>query len=309
MDETKKPNDKIPEKPSTFEGQHMAPGKTGDRVEGKDPAKVPAEASQVPAKDPAAEAALNKEAEIAKSAPPKPPTGAAPVPHKPASMPAEAGTTSDATGRVKPPAAQGEKPAAVTGAGAPGAEKPAAAAKPAAPAAPAKPAGPTPQPWNSELPQRFKQRYGSGIVEASTYMGQPYMVVDASIARDVLLGMCDAEQFDYCVDVTCVHWPQREKPFDVVWILYSFPHNQRVRIKTMVADGESAPSVADIWAAANWLEREAFDMFGVKFEGHPDLRRILMPEDWSGYPLRKDYGIIQQDQKWVKIHLGIESGQ
>jgi NADH-quinone oxidoreductase subunit C len=308
MDDTNKPNDKIPEKPSTFEGQNMAPGKTGDRVEGKDPAKVPAEASRVPANDPAAEAQLNKEAEIAKSAPPKPPTGAAPQPSKPASDPANAGAASDAAGRVKPPAAQGEKPAAVVGAGAPGAEKPAAAA-PAKPAAAPKPAGPTPQPWDSDIVRRFRQRYGSGIQEAVTYVGQPYIVVDSSIARDVLLTMRDEEQFDYCVDLTCVHWPKREKPFDVVWILYSFPHNQRVRIKTTVAETESAPSVQDIWTTANWMEREAFDMFGVKFEGHPDLRRILLPEDWTGHPLRKDYGIIQQDQKWVQIHLGIESGQ
>ena len=283
MDETKKPNEKIPEKPSTFEGQNMAPGKTGDKVEGKDPAKVPAEATQVPAKDPAAIEALKKEAEIAKSAPPKPPTGAAPQPHKPAAAPANAGAASDAAGNVKPPV----KPEG----------------------APPKPTGPTPQPWDADLVKRLKLRYGSGIQEASTYVGQPYMVVDSSIAREVLQWMRDEEKFDYCVDVTCVHWPQREKPFDVVWILYSFANNQRVRVKTMVAEGESAPSVQDIWTTANWLEREAFDMFGVKFEGHPDMRRILLPEDWSGYPLRKDYGIIQQDQKWVQIHLGIESGQ
>lgn len=283
MDDTNKPNDKIPEKPSTFEGQHMAPGKSGDRVEGKDPAKATAEAPQVPAKDPAAVEALKKEAEIAKSAPPKPPTGAAPQPAKLASAPANAGATSDAVGNVKPPT----RPEG----------------------APPKPTGPTPQPWDSETVQRFRQRYGSGVVEASTYVGQPYIVVDSSIARDVLMTMRDEEKFDYCVDVTCVHYPQREKPFDVVWILYSFPRNERVRIKTRIAEGESAPSVQDIWTTANWLEREAFDMFGVKFEGHPDLRRILLPEDWTGYPLRKDYGIIQQDQKWVQIHLGIESGQ
>ena len=283
MDDTKNPNDKIPEKPSTFEGQHMAPGKAGDIAQGKDAAKAPAEAPQVPAKDPAAVEALRKEADIAKSAPPKPPTGAAPQPAKPASAPASAGATSDAAGNVKPPT----RPEG----------------------APPKPTGPTPQPWNSEMVQRFRQRYGSGVQEASTYVGQPYIVVDSSIARDVLLTMRDEEKFDYCVDVTCVHYPQRAKQFDVVWILYSFPHNQRVRIKTMVAEGESAPSVQDIWTTANWLEREAFDMFGVKFDGHPDLRRILLPEDWTGYPLRKDYGIIQQDQKWVQIHLGIESGQ
>jgi NADH-quinone oxidoreductase subunit C len=111
------------------------------------------------------------------------------------------------------------------------------------------------------------------------------------------------------VDITALHYPQREEQFEVVWILYSFPRNERVRVKTSIKEGESAPSVVPLWSTANWLERECYDMFGVRFEGHPDLRRILLPDDWKGHPLRKDYGIIQQDQEWVQINLGIESGQ
>ncbi len=156
---------------------------------------------------------------------------------------------------------------------------------------------------------RLKQRHGSGIREASTYLGQDYIVVERSIAYDVLLALRDEDEFDYLVDVTAVHYPQREQQFDVVWILYSFARNQRIRVKTQITESEGAPSVVTIWSAANWLEREVFDMFGITFDGHPDLRRILLPEGWKGYPLRKDYGIIQQDQEWVKINLGIESGQ
>jgi NADH-quinone oxidoreductase subunit C len=193
----------------------------------------------------------------------------------------------------------------------PAAEKPAAppAAKPAAPAAPPKPAGPTPQPWESEMVARFKGRFGSGIAEASTYVGQPYMVVDASVVYQVLQLLRDDEGFDYCVDITAVHYPKREQQFEVLWILYSFPHNQRIRVKTLLKDGETAPSVTSLWSTSNWLEREVFDMFGIRFEGHPDLKRILLPDGWQGYPLRKDYGILQQDTEWVKINLGIESGQ
>ncbi|HYG98171.1 MAG TPA: NADH-quinone oxidoreductase subunit C [Terriglobales bacterium] len=210
------------------------------------------------------------------------------------------------------PAADAAKTAAPTAAkpAAPAAPKPAAPGAPAAkPAAPAKPAGPAPTPWASELVARFKARYGSGIKEASTYMGQNYLVVDESIVMEVLRYLCDDEQFDYCVDITAVHYPKREKQFDMVYVLYSFTRNERVRVKTQIADGKAQPTASGIWPTANWLEREAFDMFGIKFEGHPDLRRILLPDGWTGYPLRKDYDILKQDTGWVKANLGIESGQ
>jgi len=188
-------------------------------------------------------------------------------------------------------------------------EKPAAAAAPPKPAAPAKPAGPMPQPWESEMVARLRGRYGSGI-DPKTYLGQNYIVADPSIVYELLQILRDDEQFDYCVDVTAVHYPQRkDQEFDIVWILYSFEHNQRVRVKAIIKDGDPAPSVVALWSTANWLERECFDMFGIRFEGHPDLRRILLPDGWKGHPLRKEYGITQQDSEWVKINLGIESGQ
>ena len=208
----------------------------------------------------------------------------------------------------KKPAA--EKPAAAAPA-APA--KPAApAAKPVAPAAkpaaPAKPAGPVPLPWTSPLVEKYKSQYGSGL-DAQTYLGQNYFNVDRSLIPDILRLLRDEEQFDYCVDITAAHYPKREKQFDVVWILYSFPRNQRVRVKTQIADGATLPSSVSIWPTANWLEREVYDMFGIQFEGHPDLKRILLPDGWKGFPLRKDYDILRQDKEWVQINLGIESGQ
>jgi NADH-quinone oxidoreductase subunit C len=173
---------------------------------------------------------------------------------------------------------------------------------------PAKPTGPVPVAWESTMVARFKRQYGSGI-EALTYLGQNYMVVDRSLIPNLLWLLRDEEKFDYCVDITAVHYPKREKQFDVVWILYSFEKNERVRVKIMIGENESLPSSVEIWPTCNWLEREVFDMFGIRFEGHPDLKRILLPEGWSGHPLRKDYGIIQQDKEWVQINLGIESGQ
>jgi len=168
---------------------------------------------------------------------------------------------------------------------------------------------PKPDPWESPLIEKLRKSYGSGLREASTYMKQNYMVVDKSVAAEVLSILRDQEQFDYLVDVTAVHYPKREEQFDIVWILYSFARNQRIRVKTTVKEGEAVPSAVPLWPTANWLEREVFDMFGIRFAGHPDLRRILMPEDWQGYPLRKDYGILQQDVRWVQENLGIESGQ
>ena len=186
--------------------------------------------------------------------------------------------------------------------------KPAAPAA-AKPAAPAKPEGPKPEPWESELVTRLRSQYGSGIKEASTYMGQKYFVVESSIVYEILLRMRDDELFDYCVDITAVHYPKREAQFDVVYVLYSFPHNERIRVKTQIKDGENLRTAVGIWETANWLEREVYDMFGITFDGHPDLKRILLPDGWKGYPLRKDYPILQQDQEWVQINLGIESGQ
>lgn len=164
-------------------------------------------------------------------------------------------------------------------------------------------------PWNSPLISALQGQFGSGIREASSYLGQNYMVVESSILTDLLTILRDRETFDYCVDVTAAHYPQREKQFDVVYVLYSFPRNERIRVKVMISETESVPSVVPLWPTANWLEREVYDMFGIRFEGHPDLKRILLPDGWKGFPLRKDYGIIQQDQEWVQINLGIESGQ
>jgi len=207
-----------------------------------------------------------------------------------------------AQGGSKPPADKAAIPQTPTPA--------APAAAPAAhPAPPPKPTGPAATPWEHERVGKLKSAYGSGIKDALTYLGQNYLIVNKESAFDMLRTLRDDEHFEYLVDVTCVHYSDRDEPFEVVWMLYSFAKNERMRVKASFKDGEKAASVVPLWPTANWLEREAFDMFGVEFDGHPDMRRILLPDGWKGHPLRKDYGIIQQDKEWVQINLGIESGQ
>jgi NADH-quinone oxidoreductase subunit C len=238
-----------------------------------------------------------------KSPPSPPPDGEA----KPTSEPAvPGGVKATLAGSAQPetkaasPEASVPKPAPA----APSAARPAAAAH----AAPPKPVGPVPTPWDSPMVAKLKGNYGSGV-EPLTHLGQNYMIVDRSLIPEILQVLRNEEEFDYCVDITAVHYPKREKQFDVVWVLYSFARNERIRVTTRIADGESIASSVPIWTTANWLEREVFDMFGIKFDGHPDMKRILLPDGWKGHPLRKDYGILQQDNEWVQINLGIESGQ
>jgi len=194
-----------------------------------------------------------------------------------------------------------------------GAEKPAPAAKPAAAAAhgapPKPPAGPAVQPWDDEFVRRMRQRFGGAIRESLTYLGQNYFLIEASSIVPVCRSLKHEEEFNYLVDVTAVDYPQREKRFEVVYQLYSFPRNVRLRLKVPLGEGEEIASVTSVWRTAEWLEREVYDMFGIRFAGHPNLKRILLPEDWQGHPLRKDYDILQQDAQWVQENLHIESGQ
>jgi NADH-quinone oxidoreductase subunit C len=182
------------------------------------------------------------------------------------------------------------------------------ASVPGKPVAAAKPAVPAPTPWDSPMIAKLKSLYGSGL-QPLTYAAHNYMVVDRSLIPELLQVLRNEEEFDYCVDITAAHYPAREKQFDVLWVLYSFARNERIRVTAQILDGDSVPSSVSIWPGANWLEREVYDMFGIKFDGHPDMKRILLPDGWKGHPLRKDYGILQQDSEWVQINLGIESGQ
>jgi NADH-quinone oxidoreductase subunit C len=217
--------------------------------------------------------------------------------------------------------ADDQKPGGSEAAPPPGSEAAGQPAKPAPPkpaAAPPKPAAPpTPKPpaimlatpWESDLARELKEAFGEAISETSTYLGQNFIVAKPGSAIPILEYLKLESDFDYLVDVTAVDWPKRAERFDVVYILYSFSRNERVRVKIFIADGYQPETAVGVHLTADWLEREVYDMFGIEFAGHPNMRRILMPDEWQGFPLRKDYGILQQDERWVQENLGIESGQ
>jgi NADH-quinone oxidoreductase subunit C len=225
------------------------------------------------------------------------------------------GSMADEPKEPKPPQVPtGDQPASTAP---PVSAPPAKPAGPGAPAAPPKPAAPAPPkppvvlqtPLDNELVKRFRAKFGAALLEALEDRKQAILTVDRAQLVEISQYLRDEEKFDMLANLTAVDWPKREKRFDVVLDLYSFPKNERLRVKVHAADAEAVPSVVTVWPAANWQEREVFDMFGIVFSGHPDLKRILLPDEWQGYPLRKDYDILQQDTAWVRENLGIESGQ
>jgi NADH-quinone oxidoreductase subunit C len=228
-----------------------------------------------------------------------------------------------------PPQAAPDKPAAPAPA-APKPAAPAAAAKPAAPAAKpaaehapkaAAPTGPPdPPPPADKTPPAFIATLQSAIPGAVTavsyWVGDWTVIVTPESIIEVAqhLRYSPDAAFDLCTDLTATDWPPRTAArFDVVYCLYSTRHRHRVRVKTMVSETQPLASATAVWPAANWLEREVFDMFGVNFVGHPDRRRILMPDDWQGYPQRKDYPLegpgellMENPIDWLKLRQAKE---
>ena len=140
----------------------------------------------------------------------------------------------------------------------------------------------------------LRAAFPDAIVDAVRFRDETTIHVAREQWRNICLFLKDQPrlQINFLTDLTAVDMLRlRETPrFDVVAMLYSLPNRVRLRLKTGVNDGESVPSLVPIWNGANWLERECYDMFGIVFAGHPNLKRMLLPDDWAeGHPLRKDY--------------------
>jgi NADH-quinone oxidoreductase subunit C len=141
----------------------------------------------------------------------------------------------------------------------------------------------------SALSESIKAALAGAVTGVSLARGELTLDVAAADILKVMAYLRDAQDFKILVDLCGTDWPQRAKRFDVVYHLLSLTKNARIRVKAQVGEGESIVSINTLYPAAGWFERETFDMYGVAFEGHPDMRRILTDYGFSGYPLRKDF--------------------
>ncbi|MBI4686572.1 MAG: NADH-quinone oxidoreductase subunit C [Nitrospirae bacterium] len=143
-----------------------------------------------------------------------------------------------------------------------------------------------------EIANKLKEKFPDEVIDIADFRGQ----VSVSVNRDRVLDICGYLynepdiSMNYLSDLCGVDYPEKKFRFEVVYNLYSLKHRHALRVKALIPEHEpSVNSVTGVWAGANWHEREAYDMYGIIFKGHPDLRRILLPEDWEGFPQRKNY--------------------
>jgi len=143
--------------------------------------------------------------------------------------------------------------------------------------------------------EQIRASFPDAVVRSGEYRDQHW----SELKLEQLLEVCrwlrdDASMdYDYLVDVTAAHWPDDPQPCELIYHLYSYARDDRLRLKVRTADRGTVPSLTGLWKSADWNEREAYDMFGVRFDGHPDLRRILMPDDYTDFPLRKEFPLFR----------------
>lgn len=157
------------------------------------------------------------------------------------------------------------------------------------------------------LLEGLKAQFPGEILSGQSFLKQSIYTVAPGVLYDVMLALRDHSEtpFDYLIDVSALDYLGDQERFLMVYQLYSYATKRLLRVKSRFGEGDPVPSMTSIWKTADWLEREVYDMFGILFSGHPDLKRILLPHDWHGFPLRKDYDIKLQDQSWIRNHLKI----
>ena len=158
---------------------------------------------------------------------------------------------------------------------------------------------------NNRAVLKLKEKFAASVIDVVEFRGEVTVTVAKDAIIDVLSFLKQSLQFNQLTDLTAVDYlGKKEDRFMMVYQLLSIPHKDRLRIKTAVSESAcSIPSATQVWATANWLEREVYDLFGITFDNHPDLRRILMTDDWVGHPLRKDYPLQGPDREPYKGRL------
>jgi len=158
---------------------------------------------------------------------------------------------------------------------------------------------------NNRAVLKLKEKFAASIIDVVEFRGEVTVTVKKEDILAVLSFLKQSLQYNLLTDLTAVDYlGKMEDRFMMVYQLYSIPNKDRLRIKTPVSEADcSVPSATQVWGTANWLEREVFDLFGITFEKHPDLRRILMTPDWVGHPLRKDYPLQGPDREPYKGRL------
>jgi len=148
-----------------------------------------------------------------------------------------------------------------------------------------------PHPEAEKAAAALKARFGEAVVETVVFRGEVTVVIlpERIVEAAQFLKLDPDQAFEMLIDLTGIHFSDRDWEYEVLYHLYSFRSNARLRLKIRLAETNHAPTVTGVWSGADWQEREAFDLVGIVFDGHPDLRRILMPEDFEFHPLRKDF--------------------
>jgi NADH-quinone oxidoreductase subunit C len=143
--------------------------------------------------------------------------------------------------------------------------------------------------------EKLKEKFSDDIVRSGCFRDQHWVEVKQERLVDICLWLRDEPDtsFSLLLDVTAVHWPDDPLPMEMIYHLYSKERKERLRVKVRTADRGPVPSLNGVWLSAAWNERETYDMFGIEFEGHPDLRRILMPDDYTDFPLRKEFPLFR----------------
>ncbi|HND86087.1 MAG TPA: NADH-quinone oxidoreductase subunit C, partial [Pseudobdellovibrionaceae bacterium] len=161
------------------------------------------------------------------------------------------------------------------------------------------------------IKQDLQSRLDASSFKFTHTFGDDVLEIPKEAVVPVLGALKQAGRFDFLMDIAGADYPLREKRFDVVYHLFNSHDGQRLRVKTQVGEGESLASALAVWKGADWFEREAFDMFGIRFDGHPNLRRILTHHEFVGHPLRKDYeaGRQQHCKSALDIHFDNQPGQ